>query len=571
MSDSPYTRMNREEIAEIEIGSTVISRSASLVMVAAFVLTIFGVPLVQHAIEIRAGFEKGDSWVWPKAYEFLSYPRHAWEEIVNSSGGNLMSRLTEANSILMQGFKSYEDALESDSFIALMALPHTQALTAEFLGLGNEEVYLGREGWLFYQPDVAYLTGPGFLDPSFQRRRARSSDESAKNAVQPDPVRAIIEFRDQLQSRGIHLVIMPIPVKPMIEPEFLSPAYGMSSQIPLQNPSYGAFLESLNQAGIDHLDVSQALAQSKRLTRRPQFLRTDTHWTPEAMESSVALLADKIRAIDTVQPDPLIELRRSAQTIDGIGDIVAMLKLPANSLLYPKETVTINPVVQPNGGQWSPDQRADILILGDSFFNIFSLEGMGWGGSAGFVEQLSYSLQRPLDAILRNDAGAFATRELLSQELARGRDRLSGKRLVVWEFAVRELATGNWDFMPLKIPERAPKTFLALESGETDLVQATVKSFGSIPRPGTTPYKDFLTAFHIVGIGGDPAKEAIVYLQTMKDQELTLAARLRPGDAVSLQLTSWTDAEPQYGGINRSEIQDESLLLEEPNFAELPP
>ena len=42
-------------------------------------------------------------------------------------------------------------------------------------------------------------------------------------------------------------------------------------------------------------------------------------------------------------------------------------------------------------------------------------------------------------------------------ELARGRDRLAGKRLVVWEFAVRELATGNWDFLPLKIPERASK------------------------------------------------------------------------------------------------------------------
>ena len=66
---------------------------------------------------------------------------------------------------------------------------------------------------------------------------------------------------------------------------------------------------------------------------------------------------------------------------------------------------------------------------------------MGWGASAGFVEQLSYTLGRPLDAILRNDAGAFATRELLGQELARGRDRLDAKKLVIWEFAVRELAT----------------------------------------------------------------------------------------------------------------------------------
>jgi SGNH hydrolase-like domain, acetyltransferase AlgX len=569
MSDSPYTKMSREEMAELEVGNTAISRPMSFGMVAAFLLTIVGVPLVQHAIEIRAGFMNGGSWVWPKAYEICEFPQRAWRELVDPANGSLMNRLKEANDSLMRGIQSYEDALESDSFFALTALPHAQAFTAEFLGLGNEQVALGRNGWLFYQPDVTYLTGPGFLDPSFQRSRTRSGN--AARAVQPDPIKAIVEFRDQLQRRGIHLIVMPIPVKPMIQPEFLSRAYARSSPIPLQNPSYGSFLDSLDRAGIDYLDISGALAQRKRLIGRPQFLRTDTHWTPEAMGAAVALLADKIRRIDPAQGEPLIELRQSAKVVEAVGDIAAMLKLPANSRLYPKETITTKPVTQANGDPWSPDQQSDILVLGDSFFNIFSLEEMGWGVSAGFVERLSFSLQRPLDAILRNDAGAFATRELLSQELARGRDRLDGKRLVVWEFAMRELASGNWDFVPLRMPERAPKSFLALESGERDMVHATVKSSGTIPRPGTTPYKDFLTAFHIVAIGGDPGKEAVVYLQTMKDQELTSAASLRPGDTVSLHLRSWTDAESQYGGINRSELEDESLLLEEPNFAELSP
>jgi SGNH hydrolase-like domain, acetyltransferase AlgX len=568
MADSPYARMTREELAEIEAGKTAISRSTSIALVAGFILSIVGVPFAQQVIEIRAGFLQGGSWVWPKAYEIFETPRRAWRELVDPANGSVLHRLQAANGQLMQGLKSYEGALEDDSFIALSALPHTQALTAEFLGLGNEQVYLGRNGWLFYEPDVNYLTGPGFLSPSWQRSRLRSTEETGR-AIHPDPRKAIIEFRDQLQARGIRLIIMPVPVKPMIEPEFLSRAFDGLAPVPLQNPSYGTFLESLDGAGIEYVDVSKALVETKRLTRRSQFLRTDTHWTPEAMERSVAMLAQKIRILDPLEPDPRFVLRRSTLMIEGVGDIVAMLKLPATSRLYPKEAATIRPVSRENGAPWVPDQRADILVLGDSFFNVFSLAEMGWGVSAGFVEQLSYTLGRPLDAILRNDAGALATRELLSQELARGRDRLDGKRLVIWEFAVRELATGNWDFVPMKVPARAPRDFLALESGERDIVQATIKSFGSIPRPGTTPYKDFLTAFHIVEIGGDPAKEAVVYLQTMKDQELTSAARLRPGDAVSLELTSWIDAEPRYGAINRSELNDENLLLEEPNFAEL--
>ena len=570
MADSPYARMTREELAEIEVGNTAISRRTSIAMVAGFILTIVGVPFAQHLIEIRAGFLKSGSWVWPKAYEIRDYPQSAWLELIDPRNGSLLRRLQAASGQLMRGLKSYEDALEDDSFITLSALPHAQALTAEFLGLGNEQVYLGRNGWLFYQPDVAYLTGPGFLSPSWQRSRLHSTEESGRT-IHPDPKKAIIEFRDQLLARGIRLIVMPVPVKPMIEPEFLSRAYDQFPPIPLQNPSYGDFLKSLDHAGIEYVDVSKSLVETKHLTRRPQFLRTDTHWTPDAMEKSAALLAEKIRMLDPRETDPRFMLRRSTQVIEGLGDIATMLKLPAASRLYPKETAIIRPVSQENGAPWVPDQRADTLVLGDSFFNIFSLAEMGWGASAGFVEQLSYTLGRPLDAILRNDAGAFATRELLGQELARGRDRLDGKRLVIWEFAVRELATGNWDFVPMKVPALAPKDFLALESGERDIVQATIKSFGSIPRPGSTPYKDFLTAFHIVGIGGNPAKEAVVYLQTMKDQELTSAARLRPGDAVSLELTSWTDAEPRYGAVNRSELNDENLLLEEPNFAELSP
>jgi hypothetical protein len=569
MSDSPYTKLNREQVAEMEIGNTAITRLMSMVLSAAFLLTIVSVPVTQHIIEVRAGFAETGRWVLPSAYEIFNHMRQAWKALVSPGDGDLISRLHEANGILMRGFKTYEQALESDCFIARATLPGVQAFTAEFLGLGNEQVLLGRERWLFYQPDVEYLTGPGFLDSAFQRSRARGGDSSATRAVQPDPLKAIVQFRDQLKTRGIHLVIMPIPVKPMIEPEFLSASYNLSRPLPLQNPSYRAFLKDLERFQIDYLDISHSLAERKQSSGLSQFLRTDTHWTPEAMQRAATLLAEKLRAGGFAKTTEPIGLNRSRQMIQGLGDIVAMLKLPATSRLYPREEVAIHPVLRADGRPWSPDPRADVLVLGDSFFNIFSLEGMGWGASAGFVEQLGYALQRPIDAIIRNDAGAIATRELLSQDLARGNDRLSGKRLVVWEFAVRELATGNWDFVTLGTHAKTATNFLVLQAGERRVIQGTVKSLGLLPRPGTMPYKDYMTAFHIAGIDGDPAREAVVYLLTMKDQQLTPAAHLRPGESVSFVLTSWTDAEAQYGGVNRSELEDENLLLQEPNFGEL--
>jgi alginate O-acetyltransferase complex protein AlgJ len=91
-----------------------------------------------------------------------------------------------------------------------------------------------------------------------------------------------------------------------------------------------------------------------------------------------------------------------------------------------------------------PDEKADVLLLGDSFTNVFSQAPMGWGEGAGLAPHLARALGRPLDVIAQNDSGAFATRKLLSEALGAGEDRLAGKKLVIWEFAARELSVGDW-------------------------------------------------------------------------------------------------------------------------------
>jgi alginate O-acetyltransferase complex protein AlgJ len=50
-------------------------------------------------------------------------------------------------------------------------------------------------------------------------------------------------------------------------------------------------------------------------------------------------------------------------------------------------------------------------------------------------------LGRPVDRIVQNDDGAFGTRAMLARS---GPERLSGKRVVIWQFAARELAAGDW-------------------------------------------------------------------------------------------------------------------------------
>jgi len=56
--------------------------------------------------------------------------------------------------------------------------------------------------------------------------------------------------------------------------------------------------------------------------------------------------------------------------------------------------------------------------------------------------------------IAQNDSGAFATRQTLARELASGSDRLQGKRVVIWEFASRELSVGDWKRLDWVQPSR---------------------------------------------------------------------------------------------------------------------
>ena len=190
---------------------------------------------------------------------------------------------------------------------------------------------------------------------------------------------------------------------------------------------------------------------------RRSFWHTDTHWRPEAMELAAEelarLLEEKVLSRATAADRGW---RRTAQTIENLGDIAMMLRLPPDQGVFDAETVTIQQVTDATGAPWRPDPAAEILVLGDSFANIYSLEMMNWGSGAGLVEQLSFTLNRPVDAILRNDEGACATREMLSRELAQGRDRLAGKKVVVWQFAARELSAGNWKLLDMTLGAAQP-------------------------------------------------------------------------------------------------------------------
>jgi alginate O-acetyltransferase complex protein AlgJ len=391
---------------------TEISRGVARGLAVVFVVGIFAVPVAQEALQ-RA---RGDDSVLPELF------RHAPTR---------------------QSLRQFEDDLEQASYAKDWVQPRVQALLSRFGRVGNKKAVVGRDGWLYYKPGVDFVGGPGFLAPGTIEGRERAAREAGGPEIAADPRPAILAFANALAARGIALVLFPVPDKAMLEPRQLhgrGPAGGARA-VP-RNPSWRAFVDELQAAGVTVFDPAPgALAAGEP----PRFLVQDTHWTPEWMR---AVAGDLARVVARDGRLPALAApprwREVERPVARVGDIVDMLKLPEGQTVFAPQAVTTRAVVDGAGSDWEPDEKADVLLLGDSFTNVYSLDAMGWGTAAGLAPHLALALGRPVDVIAQNDSGAFATRQALARELASGADRLAGKRVVVWELASRELLVGDW-------------------------------------------------------------------------------------------------------------------------------
>jgi len=469
-------------------------------------------------------------------------------------GGSLIARIEAV-------VRGWEAAFAAHSPLTTHVRPPVQAWLAARLRVGTSQVVVGGGGWLYFRPALEHLVGPPFLAPE----RLGAVDRHA------DPRPAILDFAAQLRRRGIALVFVPVPVKAALEPEPLAGAVD-PGRLPLANPSLAPLVRELEAEGVHVFDPGPVLADLKRSSGKPVFLATDTHWRPEAMQAVARELARFIgeRVEFDEVPDP--GYTSESAEIESRGDLVGMLGLPADSRAFVRERVALEKVVDSDDRLWRLDTRADVLLLGDSFANVFTMPELGWGEAAGFAEHLSLALGRPVDTMLINATGSFWSRALLARELAAGRDRLAGKRVVVWEVAGRELSSGDWRPIPLRLGHNVSRAFFVPARGETVDVHGVITAMGVVPQPRSAPYADYVVALRLSDLESERAdvrgREAVVFVIAMRDYTLTPAAGWRVGRQVGLRLRPWAAVADEYGAFTRGELDDDALMLVEPCFGE---
>jgi len=366
-------------------------------LIALFLLIVGAVPLVQTLVELRRGER-------PQVFDLFT----EWKDQAT--------------------LRAFEQTMERASVTARALRPWMQA--AQFFGLheAGEKALVGRDGWLFYAPGVAATT-----------QRAKAGNTSSSEAIA-----AAIDFRDQLASRGIRLLVVPVPNKESVYPDRLT--HEMSSPTGILSSESRAFMEQCKKNNVEVVDLFATFRDVRRTSPELLYLAQDSHWTPAGLSCAVNAVATRLLENTwLVRGNERYEVRPAAA--QRYGDLVRMLQSPLIEAHLQPEVVRAEQVVRISDQKlYVDDPASEVLVLGDSFLRQYEQDEPG---QAGFVAHLGRALGRPLASIV-NDGGAST---LVRQELFRRPALLAHKKVVVWEFVERDLRLGTegWAKVPLPI------------------------------------------------------------------------------------------------------------------------
>jgi alginate O-acetyltransferase complex protein AlgJ len=329
-----------------------------------------------------------------------------------------------------------EDRLEEGNPLLDEIVPTLRLIGWTRLGLGSHDVVPAPGGWLFWRPDLEAVLVPDPLGaPALARARRFGR-------VEVDPRPAILVWRDALAARGIELVVAPTPLKSELEAGRLAEGVGNR-----RVAGWTSLTSALDAAGVAWIDLAAEL-EAGSSPAGSWFLRRDTHWHPAAVEIAARAIASRVATVEPSLVGTAGKVESTLREVAGDGDLLRLLKLPASAGIDPE-------IVEVQGLRDSEavvGRGGAVLLLGDSFTGVFSRPELGWGRGAGLGEQLARELGAKVDVITVNAGGARGSRERLLAELAADPTRLDDVRLVVWQFANREIVSGSWPLLPWPAP-----------------------------------------------------------------------------------------------------------------------
>lgn len=292
-------------------------------------------------------------------------------------------------------------------------LPHRAASVGLFgnaryalLGAGRKGVIVGQDGWFFTAEE-------------FKTVSTKDIDDAADR---------VASIKRDLETRGIRLVLAPLPAKSDLYAEEV-PSFVRSSAMA---DAYSAFSAALEQRGIAVADTRAAMLTAKPFGE--VFLKSDTHWSPAGAKAAAEAIQSSLQKNGVTLPSQ--ELTAQWQTPVSLwGDLTKFVTSPdyAPTVGLSEESVPIYRTAvnaDASGADiFGDDASVPVMLVGTSYS-----ANENWS----FADFLRQSLRADVVNVAKEGLGPGVP---MMDLLAGSALDETAPTVVVWEFPVRYLGT----------------------------------------------------------------------------------------------------------------------------------
>jgi hypothetical protein len=303
----------------------------------------------------------------------------------------------------------------------------------------------GKEGWLFFGPELRFVSAGPFWGPAAAKVSRATKPEFA------DPLPAIVDFYRQLKKMGIELLLVPVPPKSVVYPDFLSDQLTMSPENPPLriDAETQVFYQLLRKEGISVLDLTSLFLANRFHREGALFCKQDTHWSGNGSVLAARKIREEIEGRPWLKAIPKTTYRSAWKSLPIAGDLWKAL----GDKGLPQEILAVRQVGAGDAAALksiAPDPNSPIILVGDSHNLIFHAGDDMQTRDAGLPDQLALELGFPVDLAAVRGSGATPARVNLLRRAQRDPNYWKKKKLVIWCFASREFTQSDgWKKVPL--------------------------------------------------------------------------------------------------------------------------
>jgi hypothetical protein len=372
---------------------------------------------------------------------------------------------------------------------------------------------------------------PAKKDFVFQGKAVRlmlADEVPTRSAVHPREV--IVDLHEQLRERNIDLILVLVPDKLSVYPDYLCDRVpdGLSPNLAVKK-----FMLQLLEDGVEVVDLHRVMARRRQQDNtQPLYYDRDSHWRNRGARLAAAAIAERLGRYDFIpnEDERLAYATREHTRTDG----------------HKADHVQI--VVRQDTGQtYQGVDDSPVILTGDSF----SMYNMHLEGH--LPAHVARHIGMPLTYLCQSGLGPTVPVELARLERSGG--YLQGRRVVVWTFVTRSLLTDSW--RKATLPGGASSQGDDIESARATCVVEEVS-----PRPRTdADYPDYVMKLRAGKLTGPNAKplaggQAVVHVLAMKDRKLLEVAKVRVGDRLEMTVTSWSKVQDTHGRTASGSLDD---------------